>query len=121
MLLNDFFTIIDLEQTENTIVSRVSLSGSHPIFEGHFPGNPVTPGVVQIQMVKELLEKARERNFTLKEVGRCKFMAILNPAEDQEFDIRITWTEEDGRVKINALGTSIDQATTFFKFAAKYQ
>ena len=66
MLINDFFTISELTNSEDTIESKVQLNASHKIFDGHFPGNPVTPGVVQIQIVKELLEKALEKEYVLK-------------------------------------------------------
>ena len=58
MLLDDFFTIIDLEKTDESVISNIKIDPSHKIFEGHFPGNPITPGVVQVQLVKEILEKA---------------------------------------------------------------
>ena len=120
MLINDFFTITQLNNTEGAIDSTVQLNASHKIFDGHFPENPVTPGVVQIQMVKEILEKALEKEYTLKEVGRCKFMAVLNPNEDKEIDITIKHSIEEGVLKISAAGTSKDKNNTFFKFNAKY-
>jgi 3-hydroxyacyl-[acyl-carrier-protein] dehydratase len=120
MLINDFFTVSDLNNSEGTIEATVQLNASHKIFDGHFPENPVTPGVVQIQMVKEILEKALEKEWTLKEVGRCKFLAILNPKEDAEITITIKHNKEDEVLKVSASGVSKDKATTFFKFTARY-
>lgn len=120
MLINDFFTIIQLNNVDDTIEATIQLNASHKIFDGHFPKNPITPGVVQIQIIKELLEKALEKECILKEVGRCKFMAILNPNEDNEIDILIKHSTEEGIIKISAAGISKDKSTTFFKFTAKY-
>ncbi len=120
MLINDFFNIIALNDVEGTIESKIQINPTHKIFDGHFPDTPVTPGVVQIQIVKELLEKALERECILKEVGRCKFMAILNPNENNEIDVTIKHEQEDDVLKISAQGTSMDKNTTFFKFTAKY-
>ena len=120
MLINDFFTIVELNNSEGIIESAVQLNAAHKIFDGHFPENPVTPGVVQIQMVKEILEKALERECLLKEVGRCKFLAILDPNKDGEIDFAIKYSEEDDVLKISAQGISKDKSTTFFKVTAKY-
>ena len=121
MLINNFFTITTLEQKDGVIFSILKINASHQIFEGHFPNNPITPGVVQIQMVKELLEKAFDKTLFLKEIGRCKFLAILNPNETPEININIAYTiEEDNTIKVIAQGSSTDGNYTFFKFNAKY-
>ncbi|MBL4594304.1 MAG: 3-hydroxyacyl-ACP dehydratase [Flavobacteriales bacterium] len=120
MLINDFFTITELKNIDGTINATIKLNASHKIFDGHFPENPITPGVVQIQIIKELLDKVLERECTLKEIGRCKFLAILNPNEDGEVDITIKHSQEDDVLKISAQGSSTDKNTTFFKFSAKY-
>ena len=120
MLINDFFTISDVNNEEGTIEAKIQLNASHQIFEGHFPENPVTPGVVQIQIVKEIIESVLERTCLLKEMGRCKFMAILNPNENKEINIVLKHSIEDDILKISAQGSSIDKSVTFFKFNAKY-
>ena len=120
MLINDFFSINSIKILEETIEANTRLNASHRIFNGHFPENPVTPGVVQIQMVKEILENALEKECALKEVGRCKFLAILNPNENSVITITIKYSVEDDVLKVSAQGSSLDKATTFFKFTAKY-
>jgi 3-hydroxyacyl-[acyl-carrier-protein] dehydratase len=121
MLINDFFNLINIESSESSIVSTIKLNASHTIFDGHFPNNPVTPGVVQLQIVKELLENGLNRTCLLKEVGRCKFLAILNPNDTPEILITINFTIiEDDMVKVSASGGTADGSQTFFKFTAKY-
>ena len=56
MLNSTFYTIRKRTDTEGGVDYRVSLNASHIIYEAHFPGNPVTPGVCIIQIVKELVE-----------------------------------------------------------------
>lgn len=121
MLINNFFTITTIEQTESSILSTIKIDASHQIFGGHFPNNPVTPGVVQIQIIKELLEKVFNQKLMLKEMGRCKFLAILNPNKNAEIFIKIGFTKEDGMIKVTAEGTSKDSSQTFFKFNARYE
>lgn len=119
MLINDFFKITDSTNAVGKLSSRIKLNAKHKIFGGHFPGNPVTPGVVQIQIVKEILENHFNKELALKTMSRCKFLRILNPNETPELFINLEISETEGVIKINAVGQ--EQENTFFKFSATYQ
>ena len=54
-MLKDFYTLNTLQQiAANTYLCTLTLNAEHPIFKGHFPNNPVTPGVCMMQIVKNL-------------------------------------------------------------------
>lgn len=117
MFLNDLYKIIEFHATMDTIAAVISLDPDHKIFEGHFPGSPVTPGVVQLQIVKELLEKHLERNLRMKTMRTCKFIQVLNPQETPEVDIHIKFAQS-GFLEISASGSY--QGITFFKAQVSY-
>ena len=79
MLIKDFFQIIESRSEEGKLVAVIKLNPEHKIYAGHFPGNPVTPGVVQFQIVKEILENTYNKDLKLISMRSCKFMKILNP------------------------------------------
>ncbi len=121
MLINDFFQVLESEQVDNSLVSLIKINAQHSIFDGHFPNNPVTPGVVQLQMVKELMEDHFGNKLALKEMGRCKFMAVLDPNQDAEIEIKINFSmNELQQIKLSAQGSSKKENQTFFKFNALY-
>ena len=55
------------------------LHPEHPIFAGHFPGNPVTPGVCMLQIIKELTETQLGKSLLLIGASQVKFTALINP------------------------------------------
>lgn len=90
MLLNNFFTIQSVDEPEVKEVAGVLtshyklktiLNPTHPVFKGHFPGNPVVPGVCQIQMITESLQSVTGIQIFLKEADNIKFLSMINPVE----------------------------------------
>lgn len=119
MLLNHFFKVKDKEASSDTIRAVIELNASHPIYEGHFPGNPVTPGVVQLQMVKEIVEFERSRKLKMSKLLTSKFLQLLNPLETPQVELMVRLVEEGGTIQVQATGKSGD--TTFFKMSAIYE
>ena len=63
----------------------------HPALAGHFPGNPVVPGVLVLDRVCRVL--ARERGVVVKALPVVKFHSPLRPGEP--FQIELTHAGDD--------------------------
>lgn len=101
-ILNNFYTLKSHERSESgSFIAKITLNKEHDIFKGHFPGNPVTPGVCMMQIVKDLTEEFIGSKLFLKTASNVKFMAIINPFEtpDLVMDLDINETDEGIRVK----------------------
>jgi len=93
MLLKDFYTINKLENiSEGKYQALISLNPKHEIFKGHFPGNPVTPGVCMMQIIKELTQEIVGEKLFMKASSNVKFMALINPevTPDLKLDLEIS-------------------------------
>jgi 3-hydroxyacyl-[acyl-carrier-protein] dehydratase len=64
------------------IIEPLRIEASHPSLPGHFPGNPVVPGVVLLDRIAAALE--RHGAGRLARIGAVKFLAPLKPDEDAE-------------------------------------
>ncbi|WP_223609010.1 3-hydroxyacyl-ACP dehydratase [Chryseobacterium sp. OSA05B] len=110
-ILTDFYTLESFEKGDHgSFTANIHLNKDHDIFKGHFPGNPVTPGVCMMQIVKELTEEFTSSKLFLKTASNVKFMAIINPFEtpDLKLQLDITENEEDVKVKnITSFGETI--------------
>lgn len=80
MLLQDFYKVLSLETvSEGKYIANIELNPKHDVFKGHFPGNPVTPGVCMMQIIKELSQTILGSSLFLTSSSNVKFMAIINP------------------------------------------
>jgi len=103
MLIPDFYTVRHFEASENQITARLSLNTDHEIYTGHFPGRPVVPGVVQLQMIKEMMEKCLERDLFLNEIISAKYLNMINPLTTDTVNIEIHFQKsETADYKIDA-------------------
>ena len=50
-------------------------------FQGHFPGFPLLPGVVQLGVAHHFAERLLGRELVLKMVKKMKFSGVVRPAE----------------------------------------
>lgn len=100
MLIEGLYKITSTEKTAEGILATIHLNKDHAVFKGHFPGNPVMPGVCMIQIVKELTEEAIGKDLFLSVSSNIKFMAIINPENNPDLQLAIDFTEENGEVKV---------------------
>lgn len=69
---------IDLSK-ENEISTDIHVSSDSPWFDGHFPGEPILPGVAQIGMVFDAIRKAQNRDLIISGVRRVRFKRMIRP------------------------------------------
>lgn len=66
---------------DNAVVARVSADQQSPWFSGHFPDNPILPGIAQLNMVTETIAKVLEKDVVLQSLARIKFKKIIRPGD----------------------------------------
>lgn len=120
MLLNSLFFADPISSTGHSIEAKVRIDKSHPIFEGHFPGQPILPGVCMMQLIKELIESAEQSKYILATADNMKFLNVVDPTENDQISasILIEQRNEEG-MKITASLFAGD--VTFFKLKATLQ
>jgi len=120
MLSGDFYTTTSMQVGEETILATIQLNPAHRIFEGHFPGTPVVPGVCMMQMIKELLESALRVKCRLIHADHAKFLSVINPLEQACIQAAIQYKQEGGGVT-SVKATFFNEQVTFLKYQARFK
>ncbi len=119
MFLNDLYKIVSKNSEQGKVTARIAFNEAHKIFEGHFPGHPVVPGVCMMQIVREVMEQDFSKRLKIAIGNNLKFLSIIDPTKNPEVEVGITYTTEGNDFKVNA--TLSEAAVTFFKFKGVLQ
>lgn len=91
------FLLVDkvMEITENSIVGVKNITRNEPMFQGHFPGNPVFPGVLQVEAMAQAggifaLSKLEDPEFYstyFMKINNVKFKQKVLPGDTVVFEL----------------------------------
>lgn len=113
-LKNNLYTIVGKQVDESRSSARYELEliPSSVIYQAHFPGEPITPGVCIVQMGKELVEDVLQKHFDIRQVKNVKFLSVLSPRESTAVSFAIqkmAISEEGKEVKAQIVVTSHEE------------
>ncbi|MBN2633913.1 MAG: hypothetical protein JXR66_10175 [Bacteroidales bacterium] len=82
-------------ESVNKITIRVEIVPEHPVFSGHFPGNPVLPGMATVEILRELITLHLDSEARLIKAPVIKFLNFVNPVENNIIDFGIELSNTD--------------------------
>lgn len=119
MLLKDFYSILSSSEEKGKHSTKIKINKGHEIYNGHFPGRPVTPGVILIHLFKEEAERRCGCKLQFKKGNNVKFMAVVDPNKDAVLDLESEITEENNVIKLK--GTASNSAGISLKINSSYE
>jgi len=118
-LLHQLFDIASWA-TEPALSARITLIPACVIYQAHFPGRPITPGVCIIGIITELLEMHLGRTLLLKEVKNLKFIDVVEPGKTPAITVTFDRIEDtDDGLKVR--GTLTDGDHVYTKYSLIFQ
>lgn len=112
MPLNDFYTYRIESQSAGNIKARISINAGHPLFKGHFPAQPVTPGVVLVEIIRKVLSQTFNKEFMLTAAKDIKFIAAVIPTETTELELSIDYERSSAGLNANCIFSGNGQIFT---------
>ena len=120
MLLTDFYKINTLNKVDNQKYSvDILINEKHQVFKGHFPENPIMPGVCMMQIIKEIAEQIAECNLVLQTLSNVNFMALINPNVSPELRLELDISGDQDIIKVK--NTTLFGETVALKLSGVYK
>ena len=110
MLIKDYYHINHISHQEDGATRfLITLRADSAVYEGHFPGEPVSPGVCNIQMIKECAEQVAGKPLFMDNLQQCRLTTLVTPLKHPEVEVILRLEEKDGIYKLKAtLGKGAD-------------
>lgn len=120
MLKNSLYTLGDIQQQSDGEYSvEVSLNEHHEIFKGHFPKQPILPGVCLIEILKDLINTVKKGSFLMHEASMIKYLQMVDPAVNKVLTFHFSMVSADAGLKITARSMLADGVPNF-KFKGNF-
>lgn len=94
------------QESDTKFVGVKNLSINEPFFQGHFPGHPIMPGVLQVEAMKQLsqiavsekLDPSGENEVYMRLVEKVKFRKPNNPGDRVKVEAEVISIENNEAV-----------------------
>jgi 3-hydroxyacyl-[acyl-carrier-protein] dehydratase len=120
--------VLDYDLDERVIRAVKNISFNEPVLQGHFPGQPIMPGVIQIEALAQaagiLLNKlsGREGKIALfTSIEKARFRRKIVPGDVMFMEARVTrsrtnFARVEGLIKVgDELATEAEMSFAFQK------
>jgi len=85
MLTQGLYEVLESSTTQ---VSIKLSDASHPIFQAHFPNNPILPAFTHLEIISDVF------NLEIKSVKKAKFTTIVLPSQT------LTYIRDENKFKV---------------------
>jgi 3-hydroxyacyl-[acyl-carrier-protein] dehydratase len=122
------FLLIDeiIERTDNHIVCRKTFTGQEFWYAGHYPGFPLTPGVLLLEsamqtgavLLAQVVADNPDRVPVVSRINNVKFKHMVRPGDTVTLDVTLT-EKMAGAFFMDAKVMLGDKLAVMFDFACK--
>lgn len=94
LLEGDYYTLTHAETDNVSGLFTISINPASSIFQGHFPGTPVCPGVCSVELVRECASIVMEHEVRMSRISKCRFLSVIRPQDNRPLLLSLSITQK---------------------------
>ena len=103
LLENKFYKVLSEKRTDGLSAKyHLAILPECNVYNGHFPGNPVCPGVCNIETIKECAILLTEEQLRYSTIKQCRLTALATPIVCPEIDVQVALSPAGNGYAIHA-------------------
>lgn len=96
------------------ITASVTADSNSSWFSGHFPNNPILPGIAQLKMVADLIARPGRGDLSMTGLSRVKFRKLVKPGDRLDIQVECRAGEDHCIFKITSGNDDVCSGKMFF-------
>jgi len=101
-----WYELIRIEKSDlNRISAEIQIPPESPWFCGHFPGEPILPGIAQLGMVFDVVRRLSDREWKISGISRVRFKQLIRPGDR----LTVTAEPQKGREETFSFRVMVDR------------
>ncbi len=93
----------------------ITLNPAHEIFKGHFPTQPILPGVCLLEMLKDAVEVSTGTRRKIVTGSNIKYLKVVDPGVDPDLKMQIELRVDNDLLSVTA-STALKDGSVNFRF-----
>ncbi len=81
------FPLLEILATRDGWTCRMAVPADHALFEGHFPGRPILPGIAHVALATAALAAAIGRPVSVRALPVLRLRRLVTPGEEIELSL----------------------------------
>ena len=116
LLENKYYQLMRVEDSASPLTKtyHLALNPDCDVYRGHFPGNPVCPGVCNIETIKECAMMLTGKKLLISTIKQCRLTAIATPAVCPKISVEVMATEKEQGYTV--IATIADAQQTYMEY-----